>query len=76
MGWTADDDPIADVELQFDFLNSVIRFAERQGIDYRVQDQGHASERVPQHDNREREREKHNDGIGDAPLCRGATAPR
>jgi hypothetical protein len=50
-GWTADDDPIADVELQFDSLNSAIRFAERQGIDYRVQDQGHASERVPQHDN-------------------------
>jgi ETC complex I subunit-like protein len=51
MGWTADDDPIADVELKFGSLNSAIRFAERQGINYRVQDQRHAPERATQHDN-------------------------
>jgi len=39
MGWTADDDPIVDVELKFCPLNAAIRFAERQGIYYRVQDQ-------------------------------------
>ena len=36
MGWTADDDPMAGVELKFDSLKSAIRFAERQGLDYRV----------------------------------------
>jgi hypothetical protein len=37
MGWTADDDPMADVELRFDSLRSAIRFAERQRLSYRVQ---------------------------------------
>src|SRR5690349_15016260 len=64
MGWTADDDPIVDVELQFCSLNAAIRFAEGQGINYRVQDQHHAIESVPQHNERER---KHSDGIDDAP---------
>jgi hypothetical protein len=54
MGWTADDDPIADVELKFSSLNAAIRSAERQETNYRVQDQRHASESVPQHDERER----------------------
>lgn len=53
MGWTADDDPIVDVELKFCSLNAAIRFAERQGISYRVQDQPHAIESVPQHNERE-----------------------
>jgi hypothetical protein len=37
MGSTADDDPVADVELRFDSLRSAIRYAERQGLSYRVQ---------------------------------------
>ena len=63
MGWTADDNPIADVELEFGSLNAAIRFAERQGINYRVQDQRHTPEAAPEHDNRER---KHSDGMEDA----------
>jgi hypothetical protein len=51
MGWTADDDPIADVEIKFGSLNSAIRFAERQGINYRVQGKRYAPERASQHDN-------------------------
>jgi hypothetical protein len=36
MGWTADHDPMAGVELKFDSHNSAIRFAEGQGLQYRV----------------------------------------
>jgi hypothetical protein len=36
MGWTADDDPMADLELKFDSLSSAVGFAEREGIKYRV----------------------------------------
>jgi hypothetical protein len=32
MGWTADDDPLARVEIKFGSLTSPVRFAERQGI--------------------------------------------
>ena len=32
MGWTADDDPMAHVELMFDLLKSAIRYAEDQGV--------------------------------------------
>jgi hypothetical protein len=35
-GWTADDDPMVNVELKFDSLKSATRFAERQGFAYRV----------------------------------------
>jgi hypothetical protein len=54
MGWTADDDPIADVELKFQLPQRGDQIRERQEINYRVQDQRHASESVPQHDERER----------------------
>ena len=36
MGWTAGDDPMAHVELKFDSLRSATRYAERQGLSYRV----------------------------------------
>jgi len=37
MGWTADDDPLATVELSFPTLKAAIRYAERQRIPYTVQ---------------------------------------
>lgn len=37
MGWTADDDPLAQVELSFPTLRSAIRYAERQGLPYILQ---------------------------------------
>lgn len=37
MGWTSDDDPLAQVELSFPTLRSAIRYAERQGLSYGVQ---------------------------------------
>ncbi|MDX3965562.1 MAG: ETC complex I subunit [Bradyrhizobium sp.] len=37
MGWTSDDDPLAQVELKFPTLRSAIRYAERQGLQYVVQ---------------------------------------
>lgn len=37
MGWTSDDDPLAQVELSFPTLRSAIRYAERQGLQYVVQ---------------------------------------
>lgn len=37
MGWTADDDPLTQVELSFPTLRSAIRYAERQGLPYIVQ---------------------------------------
>ena len=37
MGWTADDDPLAAVELVFPTLKAAIRYAERQRIPYTVQ---------------------------------------
>lgn len=37
MGWTADDDPLAQVELSFPTLRSAIRYAEQQGLPYTVQ---------------------------------------
>jgi|ERR1043166_4417151 len=43
MGWTANDDPMADLELKFDSLRSAIGFAEREGIEYRVRT-SHAAE--------------------------------
>ena len=36
IGWTSDDDPMADVELEFKSLKSAIEFVERQGLNYRV----------------------------------------
>lgn len=36
MGWTANDDPMADLELEFDSLRSAIDFAKRERIKYRV----------------------------------------
>src|ERR1044072_1587080 len=36
MGWTADADPMADLELKFDSLSAAVRFAEREAIKYRV----------------------------------------
>jgi hypothetical protein len=36
MGWTSNDDPLADLELRFDFLASAVRYAERQGLSYRI----------------------------------------
>src|SRR5215211_3632468 len=37
MGWTADDDPLAAVELSFPTLRAAVRYAERQGLPYVVQ---------------------------------------
>jgi len=37
MGWTADDDPMARVEIKFRSLTSAVGFAERQEIPYRVE---------------------------------------
>ena len=36
MGWTADEDMTANVELKFNSLKSAIRFADSQGLDYRL----------------------------------------
>lgn len=41
MGWTSDDDPLAQVELKFPTLRSAIRYAERQGLQYVVQTSHH-----------------------------------
>lgn len=38
MGWTASDDPWAQVQLKFPDLASAVAYAERQGLDYRVID--------------------------------------
>jgi hypothetical protein len=37
MGWTADDDPLATIELSFPTLGAAVRYAERQGLPYVVQ---------------------------------------
>lgn len=37
MGWTSDDDPLAQIELKFPTLRSAIRYAERQGLNYVIQ---------------------------------------
>jgi hypothetical protein len=37
MGWTADDDPLAAVELSFPTLRAAVHYAERQGLPYVVQ---------------------------------------
>jgi hypothetical protein len=36
MGWTSNDDPLADLELRFDLLASAVRYAERQGLSYHI----------------------------------------
>lgn len=41
MGWTSDDDPLAQVDLKFPTLTSAIRYAERQGLQYIVQSSHH-----------------------------------
>ena len=41
MGWTSDDDPLAQVELKFPTLRSALRYAERQGLKYAVQTPWH-----------------------------------
>jgi ETC complex I subunit conserved region len=38
MGWTASDDPFAQVRLTFPDLASAVDYAERQGLDYQVID--------------------------------------
>ena len=38
MGWTADDDPLAQVELRFGSCEAAVAYAERQGIAYRVRE--------------------------------------
>ncbi|MPR10814.1 NADH dehydrogenase ubiquinone Fe-S protein 4, partial [Microvirga tunisiensis] len=37
MGWTADDDPLAQVELRFGSCEAAVAYAERQGLAYRVE---------------------------------------
>jgi hypothetical protein len=37
MGWTADDDPLAQVELRFTSCEAAVAYAQRQGLAYRVQ---------------------------------------
>jgi hypothetical protein len=37
MGWTADDDPLATIELSFPTLRAAVRYAERQRLPYVVQ---------------------------------------
>ena len=41
MGWTSDDDPLTQVDLNFPTLTSAIRYAERQGLQYIVQTSHH-----------------------------------
>jgi hypothetical protein len=36
MGWTATDDPFAQIRLTFPTLTAAVDYAERQGLDYRV----------------------------------------
>jgi len=36
MGWTASDDPFAQIRLRFPTLAAAVAHAERQGLDYRV----------------------------------------
>ena len=36
MGWTASDDPFAQIRLRFPTLAAAVDYAERQGLDYRV----------------------------------------
>jgi hypothetical protein len=38
MGWTADDDPLAQVELRFGSCEAAVAYAERQGLAYRVRE--------------------------------------
>jgi hypothetical protein len=46
MGWTADDDPLAQVELRFGSCEAAVAYAERQGLAYRVQGEPIAATRV------------------------------
>jgi hypothetical protein len=64
IGWTSDDDPMADVGLKFESLKSAIRFVERQGLNYRVPSHVmHKRERHGRPSSRERNLE---DGTEDA----------
>lgn len=36
MGWTASDDPFAQIRLTFPSLTTAVAYAEREGLDYRV----------------------------------------
>lgn len=36
MGWTASDDPFAQIHLEFPTLAAAVQYAERQGLDYVV----------------------------------------
>jgi len=36
MGWTASDNPFAQIRLRFPTLAAAVAYAERQGLDYRV----------------------------------------
>jgi hypothetical protein len=36
MGWTASDNPFAQIRLRFPTLTAAVAYAERQGLDYRV----------------------------------------
>jgi NADH dehydrogenase len=38
MGWTASEDPFAQIRLMFPDLSSAVDYAERQGLDYQVVD--------------------------------------
>jgi len=38
MGWTASDNPFAQIRLRFPTLAAAVAYAERQGLDYRVID--------------------------------------
>ena len=40
MGYTASDDPLSQVQLTFETKEDAIRYAEREGLDYRVFEQG------------------------------------
>lgn len=55
MGWTANDDPMADLELEFDSLRSAIDFAKRERIKYRVR-LSRAAERESEKPTRRKER--------------------
>lgn len=54
MGWTGGDDTLAQVELTFDTLDAAIRYAEREGLRYRVEGEGMAATRARRREVHER----------------------
>lgn len=53
MGWTGGDDTLAQVELTFDTLDQAIRYAQQEGVPYRVEGEGLASARTERREGRQ-----------------------